>query len=115
MLENAASPPPAPFSPPTNETTATKRTPAPHHPGQVFCNGEEVLTVSGCKPEYVVDVWSGNHPFYTGALTTSVGEESRIAQFQKRYGGLYGDVAPVSAGGNTKLTYKKPDGKKKKK
>lgn len=82
---------------------------------QVFCNGEEVLTVSGCKPEYVVDVWSGNHPFYTGALTTSVGEESRIAQFQKRYGGLYGEVAPVSAGGNTKLTYKKPDGKKKKK
>ena len=84
-------------------------------PRQVFCNGEEVLTVSGCKPEYVVDVWSGNHPFYTGALTTSVGEESRIAQFQKRYGGLYGEVAPVSAGGNTKLTYKKPDGKKKKK
>ena len=82
---------------------------------QVFCNGEEVLTVSGCKPEYVVDVWSGNHPFYTGALTTSVGEESRIAQFQKRYGGLYGEVAPVSAGGNTKLTYKKPDGKNKKK
>ena len=82
---------------------------------KVFCNGEEVLTVSGCKPEYVVDVWSGNHPFYTGALTTSVGEESRIAQFQKRYGGLYAEVAPQSAGGNTKLTYKKPDGKKKKK
>ena len=31
---------------------------------QVFCNGEEVLTVSGTKKEYVVDVWSGNHPFY---------------------------------------------------
>lgn len=31
---------------------------------QVFCNGEEVLTVSGTKEKYVVDVWSGNHPFY---------------------------------------------------
>ena len=31
---------------------------------QVFCNGEEVLTVSGTKEKYVVDVWSGNHPFF---------------------------------------------------
>jgi ribosomal protein L31 len=85
-----------------------------HLASTVFCNGEEVLTVSGCKGEYVVDVWSGNHPFYTGSLTTSVGEESRIAQFQKKYGGMYGAVAPVSAGGNTKLEYKKKDKGKKK-
>ena len=76
---------------------------------KVICNGEEVLVVSGTKPEYVVDVWSGNHPFYTGALTQTVAEESRIAQFQKKYGGMYGAVAPVSAGGNTKLDYKKPE------
>ncbi len=31
---------------------------------QVFCNGEEVMTVSGTKEKYVVDVWSGNHPFF---------------------------------------------------
>ena len=31
---------------------------------QVICNGEEVLTVSGTKERYVVDVWSGNHPFF---------------------------------------------------
>ena len=105
--------PPAPPLPPSLSPLSNQREKNFH--SQVFCNGEEVLTVSGCKPEYVVDVWSGNHPFYTGALTTSVGEESRIAQFQKRYGGLYGEVAPQSAGGNTKLTYKKPDGKKKKK
>lgn len=35
-----------------------------HGSWQVFCNGEEVLTVSGTKEKYVVDVWSGNHPFY---------------------------------------------------
>lgn len=31
---------------------------------QVYCNGEEVMTVSGTKEKYVVDVWSGNHPFF---------------------------------------------------
>ena len=31
---------------------------------KVICNGEEVLTVSGTKEKYVVDVWSGNHPFF---------------------------------------------------
>ena len=31
---------------------------------QVICNGEEVLVCGGAKPEYIVDVWSGNHPFY---------------------------------------------------
>jgi len=83
---------------------------------KVICNGVEVLTLSGTKQEYVVDVWSGNHPFYTGSLSQEVAEESRIAQFQKKYGGMYGKVAPVSAGGNTKLEYKKPqkDNKKKK-
>lgn len=30
----------------------------------MICNGEEVLTVSGTKEKYVVDVWSGNHPFF---------------------------------------------------
>ena len=39
---------------------------------QVFCNGEEVLTVSGTKEKYVVDVWSGNHPFYLVRLLGGV-------------------------------------------
>jgi ribosomal protein L31 len=86
-----------------------------HDAAKVFCNGEEVLTVSGTRAEYVVDVWSGNHPFYTGQQTTNVSEESRIAQFQKKYGGMYGTVAPMSQGGNTKLEYKKGGGGKKKK
>lgn len=30
----------------------------------MFCNGEEVLVTGGTKPEYIVDVWAGNHPFY---------------------------------------------------
>ena len=86
-----------------------------HDDAKVFCNGEEVMTVSGCREKYVVDVWSGNHPFYTGVLTANVNDESRIAQFQKKYGtGRFGAVAPVSAGGNTKLEYKVKKDKKKK-
>ena len=37
---------------------------SPFPPSQVFCNGEEVMTVGGTQAEYVVDIWSGNHPFF---------------------------------------------------
>ena len=29
----------------------------------MYCNGEEVMTVGGTQAEYVVDIWSGIHPF----------------------------------------------------
>ena len=33
---------------------------------KVICNGEVVMTTGSTKPELHVDVWSGNHPFFTG-------------------------------------------------
>ena len=33
---------------------------------KVVCNGQEVMTVGGTQAEYVVDIWSGNHPFFQG-------------------------------------------------
>jgi ribosomal protein L31 len=33
---------------------------------KVICNGEVVMTTGSTQPEIHVDVWSGNHPFYTG-------------------------------------------------
>ncbi|MFZ9267392.1 MAG: 50S ribosomal protein L31, partial [Vulcanococcus sp.] len=33
---------------------------------KVICNGEVVMTTGSTSPELHVDVWSGNHPFYTG-------------------------------------------------
>ena len=33
---------------------------------KVICNGQVVMTVGSTQPEIHVDVWSGNHPFYTG-------------------------------------------------
>lgn len=41
---------------------------------KVFCNGEEVMTVGGTKKEYVVDLWSGNHPYYQVLTGHTYGE-----------------------------------------
>lgn len=61
---------------------------------QVICNGEVVMTVGSTKPEINVEVWSGNHPFYTGTQKM-IDTEGRIDRFQKRYGN-------ISKGGNKK-------------
>lgn len=44
----------------------------------VICNGEEVYTVTGTDAKYVVDLWSGNHPFYNGVKTTLVLDEGQV-------------------------------------
>ena len=33
---------------------------------KVFCDGKLVLEVGSTQEELNVDIWSGNHPFYTG-------------------------------------------------
>lgn len=43
------------------------------------------MTVSGTKKEYTVDVWSGNHPFYTGSNQALIVDEGRVNKFQKRF------------------------------
>lgn len=55
---------------------------------KVICNGEEVMSISGTKPKYDVDIWSGNHPFYLGATTTVVIDEGRVNRFKRRFAGL---------------------------
>jgi large subunit ribosomal protein L31 len=52
---------------------------------KVYCNGEVVMTVGSTQPELRVDVWSGNHPFYT---------EGRVDRFLKKYG-MLDTTAPV--------------------
>ena len=34
---------------------------------KVFCDGKLVLEVGTTKEELSVDIWGGNHPFYTGS------------------------------------------------
>ena len=52
---------------------------------KVFCDGQLVMTVGSTKPELNVDIWSGNHPFYTGS-STMLDTEGRVEKFMKKYG-----------------------------
>jgi large subunit ribosomal protein L31 len=52
---------------------------------KVYCNGEVVMTVASTKPELHVDVWSGNHPFFTGTQKI-IDTEGRVERFLRKYG-----------------------------
>lgn len=51
---------------------------------EIFCGGKLVLELVTTKRELNVDVWSGNHPFYTGSQKF-IDTEGRIEKFQRRY------------------------------
>ena len=52
---------------------------------KIFCDGQLVMTVGSTRPELNVDIWSGNHPFYTGS-TKMLDTEGRVERFMKKYG-----------------------------
>ena len=52
---------------------------------KVICNGEIVMTTGATQPEIQVDVWSGNHPFFTGTQKI-LDTEGRVDRFMKKYG-----------------------------
>jgi large subunit ribosomal protein L31 len=52
---------------------------------KVYCDGQLVMTVSSTKPELNVDIWSGNHPFYTGS-EKMLDTEGRVERFMRKYG-----------------------------
>jgi large subunit ribosomal protein L31 len=66
---------------------------------KVICNGEVVMTVGSTQPEIHVDVWSGNHPFYTGTQKI-IDTEGRVDRFLRKYGMLDSN----SANSETKKT-----------
>jgi len=45
------------------------------HNTKVFCDGKLILEVGTTKKELYVDIWSGNHPFYTGSQKLSIQKE----------------------------------------
>ena len=51
---------------------------------KVYCNGEVVMTIGSTKPELNIDLWSGNHPFYTGSQTI-LDTEGRVEKFNRKY------------------------------
>ncbi len=50
---------------------------------KVICNGEVVMTVGSTRPELHVEIWSGNHPFYTGQQRL-VDTEGQVERFMRR-------------------------------
>jgi large subunit ribosomal protein L31 len=57
-------------------------------PCKVICDGSVVLETYSTRAEVHVDVWSGNHPFYTGQQRF-IDTEGRVEKFQKRFGTSY--------------------------
>ena len=64
---------------------------------KVICNGEVVMTTGSTQPEIQVDVWSGNHPFFTGTQKI-LDTEGRVDRFMRKYGmGTNNSVEPSSS------------------
>jgi large subunit ribosomal protein L31 len=59
------------------------------------------MACGGTKPEYIVDVWSGNHPFYQGNKNTMVLEDGRVNRFNKMYADLSDTLGNVATIKNT--------------
>ncbi|KAI3503759.1 hypothetical protein L1887_32208 [Cichorium endivia] len=57
---------------------------------KVYCSGDHVLTTGGTKKEYVVDVWSGNHPFYLGSRSVNLIDADQVEKFRKKFGRIGG-------------------------
>nr|GEW70861.1 50S ribosomal protein L31, chloroplastic [Tanacetum cinerariifolium] len=90
-----------------------------HYDSKVYCSGEHVLTTGGTKKEYVVDVWSGNHPFYLGSRSANLIDADQVEKFRKKFGGLGGldqlMQIPTLKGEIVIPPKRKPSGKGKKK
>jgi large subunit ribosomal protein L31 len=60
------------------------------------------MTTGSTSPELHVDVWSGNHPFYTGTQKI-LDTEGRVDRFMRKYGmGSAGGAATAEAKKETK-------------
>ena len=51
---------------------------------EVFCDNKIIFTVGSTKPKLNVDIYSGNHSFYTGSQQIIL-SEGRVDRFLKKY------------------------------
>jgi len=52
---------------------------------RVICEGKTLSYIGSTKSQLQLDVWLGNHPFYTNSQTL-VDSEGRVERFMKKYG-----------------------------
>nr|QCI08805.1 ribosomal protein L31 [Sphondylothamnion multifidum] len=55
-----------------------------YHESQVYCDGKHIMNVGSTKAKLNVDIWSGNHPFFTGSQKI-IDTEGRVEKFMKKY------------------------------
>jgi large subunit ribosomal protein L31 len=72
----------------TKETSMKEKIHPKMVPSKIICDGQVVMETFSTKPEIHVDVWSGNHPFFTGQQRF-IDTEGRVEKFQKRFGESY--------------------------
>nr|YP_009511731.1 ribosomal protein L31 [Melanthalia intermedia]AXI97608.1 ribosomal protein L31 [Melanthalia intermedia] len=51
---------------------------------KVYCDGKHIMTAGSTKAELQVDIWSGNHPFFTGSQRI-IDTEGRVERFMRKY------------------------------
>jgi large subunit ribosomal protein L31 len=51
---------------------------------KVYCDGQLIMKVGSTRPKLNVDIWSGNHPFYTGSQKI-IDTEGRVERFMRKY------------------------------
>ena len=51
----------------------------------VLCDGKPLCLVGSTKNELQIDMWLGNHPFYTKSQLV-IDSEGRVERFMKKYG-----------------------------
>jgi len=54
---------------------------------KVYCDGQLIMKVGSTKPRLNVDIWSGNHPFYTG-YQKILDTEGRVERFFVNMGSI---------------------------
>ena len=52
---------------------------------KVYCDGQLIMKVGSTQKRLNVDIWSGNHPFYTGSQKI-LDTEGRVKRFMRKYG-----------------------------
>ena len=52
---------------------------------KVYCDGQLILKIGSTRPKLYVDIWSGNHPFYTSSQKV-LDTEGRVERLMRRYG-----------------------------
>ena len=52
---------------------------------KVFCAGQLIMKTGSTKLNLKVDIWSGNHPFYTQSQKI-LDTEGRVERFTRKYG-----------------------------